>query len=203
MNKKIRKYTVKLSESSLIFAQTEGEEIAKAKKLSHLDPKETREKKIANSTFGTYAQQLLIEQIGARRVTKEECPGYHYDVVTDHQKLLEFFGWEPSWEWRSKPESSVEIKSLHTEGRGWISFYDENVAHALKCARYGWFDYLTAFGVNVINEKDKIAEVSLLGIVAPAALTNPETYVRSGHNFGQHYLQTSKVHQLGLGKIFI
>lgn len=198
-----RKHTVKLNQESLEFARLEGEEIAKAKKLRHLDPEVVKEQKIANSTFGCYAQQLLIEQVGARRVTRREVPNFSHDVVVDHQKLLEFFGWEPSWEWAMIKTARLEIKSVHMEGRRWISFHDEYFAHALHCARHKWFDYLAAFGVNVINEEEKIAEVLVLGILTPHAFTNRETYLPSKHQVGQHYLKTQEVHRLNLGKIFI
>lgn len=203
---KLKTYHVKLSPETLMEAAEEGREIARAKKLSHLDPKTIEAEKIANSTFGSYAQQLLINEIGARRLTKEEgkLKGFPYDVEGDRQKLLEFCGWGDSFEPEKMDRiARTEIKSVHMDGRKWISFHDEYFAHALTCARMKRFDYLTTFGVRVIDEKEKVAEVSLLGILTPAAFTNPRTYCPSGYQRGQHYLRKNDVHAMGVGRIFI
>jgi hypothetical protein len=198
-----RSYTVKLDQESLDFARAEGEELAKAKKLREFDPVKILKEKVANSTFGSYAQQLLVEEGGARRVTRTEVPNFAYDVVVDHDRLAEFFGWRPSWDWRREDVARVEIKSSHMEGRKNVSFHDKFFSHALECARWKRFDYLAAFGVNVINENEKIAEVFVLGIMTPHAFMSEETFPVSKFNPGQRYLRASAVHAKDLGRILI
>ena len=200
---KLRSYTVKLNEATLKFARDEGKDLAGAKKLREFDPKQMLKEKVKNSTFGSYAQQLLVEEAGARRVTRDEVPNFAYDVVVDHDRLAEFFGWKPSWDGRREELARVEIKSVHMEGRKNVSFHDKFFAHALECARWKRFDYLAAFGVNVIDEEKKIAEVLILGILTPHAFVSSETFPVSRFNPEQHYLRTSAVHSKDLGRIFI
>lgn len=184
---------VQLRPETIEWATWEGSEI-------RLKPGDTREGKIANSIFGSYGQQLLIDKTGGRRVTKAEVPDFAYDIKVDHDRLTNYLGWGYDI---GVPIANVEIKDLRAENRSWVSFHDGFIGHAIKCARRRRFHYLVAYYVNVLDEKKYIAEVQLCAAVSPIALLRDRYFHPSKPSFKpMHYFRPRDIHEDNVGRIF-
>lgn len=192
--------TITLTQESIDFARWEGTELFEHSR--NLRPDDTVETKIRNSLVGAFGQQVMVEEVGARRVSKEECPNFAYDVVCNHYFLGEWAGYyDPSI---TSKVARVEVKTLGLEsGRKWISFNRKNIAHALKCARLRQFDYMTFFGIADLNLEEHTATVDFLGIIPVRAVANDRLWKTSKFKPDMIYINHHDVNDGEYGSIFL
>ncbi len=195
-------HRIKLTPETLKFAEDEGKAIfKKSKKLTSQD---TEKGKIANSIFGSYAQQAFIEGTAGRRVTEEEVPGFQYDVACDNSRFESYIGWADP-ELLSIPRTKgakVEIKNIHPEKRDWASYYDTFLEHTIKCARRRQYDYFVGYATTVIDPNEFIADVELWVAVNTRALLHEDCFRKSHFDKGMHYFVKHSVENRNWGKVF-
>jgi hypothetical protein len=190
---------IKLTQESVDFAIAEGTEIFNnSRSLSYRDTLQT---KIANSLIGTFGQQAFIEGTKGHRVTRDECPGFAYDVLTCDKSLRVYCGWSETNS-TSKP-ARVEIKVRPVEGRKWITFNDQMFKHVTKCATSEMLDYVAFYGIQNIDLEAYEADVGLLGVVSAKVLTIPDLRRPSMYTKGDSFLNKSRIHERNLGVIFL
>lgn len=207
------KEQIRLSQESIDWAIEEGTEIFKNSASLRRD--DTLMIKIRNSIFGAFGQQALIDHTGGRRVTKEEVPGFWYDVLVPWEKFYAYTGMAT----RVAADGTmldvrVEVKTIRMVNRSgkWVSLYENFLHHAIKSARADQLDYIMVYGVHGEINTDHSAEIELLGVVSAKAFSranidfyfprstfwddaNPRTQMR--------YFNKRHLHEDRLGKIFI
>ena len=193
---------VQLSRETIDFAIWEGTELYNNR--VRVRPSDTLETKITNSLLGAFGQQVMVNELGARRVTKEECPDFAYDVVVNHDELLEWTGYRNRKQDVQTRDARIEIKDLGMATRKFISFYDGNVNHARKCAKNERYDYMVCFGVNNFSRREYTADVNLIGILT-AATVSTESRLWRDSNFkaDMKYLVASEVNTANAGLVFL
>ena len=197
-------HRIKLTPETLKFAEDEGKAIFKnSKKLTSQD---TEKGKIANSIFGSYAQQAFIEGVDGRRVTEEEVPGFQYDVVCDNSRFKSYIGWA-DLELSSIPktkEAMVEIKNIHPEKRNWASYYDTFLEYTMKCARKNQYDYFVGYATTVIDPNEFIADVELwVAVNTKALLDEHYCFRKTKFDKKMHYFVKASVENRNWGRVFI
>jgi hypothetical protein len=190
---------VKLTQESIDFAVAEGTEIFKNSRS--LNYRDTLQTKINNCLVGTFGQQVFIEATKGHRVTKEECPGFAYDVLTTNGSLRSYCGW--SDDRADSSPARVEVKVRPVEGRKWITFNDQMFKHVTKCAGSGMLDYVAFYGIQNIDLENYVADVGLLGIVSSKVLTMPDLRRPSMYTKGDSFLNKNRIQQRNLGVIFL
>lgn len=192
---------VKLTQQSIDFSLKEGEEIFKNSRS--LKPSDTLEIKVRNCLYGCFGQQQFIESTAGRRATKEECPDFSFDVLCANPRIHEYVGW--SFKVPSEINARVEVKTIVTnfQRRGWISFNDSNFNWATECAANGNSDYLAFYGIHSIDLEKYEADVALLGVTASRVLVDSNCRQPSKYAVGDSFLNTHRIHDRNLGRIFL
>lgn len=190
---------VTLSRENINFAIWEGTELFNNSR--RLKPQDTVDTKIRNCLFGAFGQQVMMNELGARRVTKKECPDFSYDVLVDHDEFAEWAGYHtPEVKTR---DARVEIKDLGVERRTCISFYDDNIAHAKKSAALRKFDYMTCFSVGNCDFREYTADVCLIAVLPARTVANDRLWRDSKYQKDQKYLNTDEINAGEYGVVFL
>lgn len=195
----VLKMKVKLTQQSIDFAIQEGTEIFKnSRSLTRFDTLRT---KINNSLIGAFGQQVLIENTGGRRVSKEECPSFAYDVVCTNEAIHKCCGW--SQPFPNSQEVRVEVKVRPVENRKWISFNDQMFRHVTRYSKSGDLDYVVFYGISNINLNAHEADIDFLGIISAKVLTIEGLRSPSHYEKGSSFLNKYGIHDRNLGRIVL
>jgi hypothetical protein len=190
---------VKLTPESIAFAIAEGTELFKnSRSLNYRDTVQT---KINNSLVGTFGQQLFIEGTSGHRVTREECPGFAYDVTCTNHAVRSYCSWAD--EKLDSQSARVEVKVRPIEGRSWISFNDQMFRHVTRCAKQRMLDYVAFYGIQNIDLEAYEADVGFLGIIKAEVLNDEDLRRPSIYTKGDSFLNKNRIHSRNLGKIFL
>ena len=190
---------IKLSQESIDFAVREGEEIFQnSRSLARGD---TILAKIDNCLVGTFGQQVFMQATNGHRVTREECPGFGYDVLTNNESVRVYCGWSDSRE--ASGAARVEVKVRSGAARKWISFNDQKFKHVTRCAESSMLDYVVFYGVQNVNLDSYEADVTFLGIISATVLNQPDLRRPSMYTEGDSFLNTDRIHKRNLGRILL
>lgn len=192
---------IKLNDQSIAFAIEEGKEIFRnSRSLNYHDTEQT---KINNCLIGAFGQQVFIEGTNGRRVTKEECPDFTYDVECVNLAVKAYSGWKDR---RAEDAiSRCEIKVRPMENRKWVSFNDQMMRHATRSAKAGLLDYIVFYGIRNIELSQYEADVVLAAIVLPEVICDDLGVFRrpSLYTKGESFLNKGRIHERNAGKIFL
>jgi hypothetical protein len=192
---------IKLTQESIDFAVNEGKEIfATSRRLKASDREQT---KIDNCLRGAFGQQAFIDMTGGRRVTKQECPGFNYDVVCKNSAVKDLCGWKDD-----RPSGALarnEIKVNSCENRDWIVLNNEMFEHATMSAERRLLDYVVFYLISNVDLKKYEADIALLGVVAPKVLADKTKTFRRPSKFdkAESFLNKNQIHWNNLGIIFL
>ena len=193
---------IKLSQESIDFAVHEGEEIFQ--NSCSLARGDTILTKIDNCLVGTFGQQVFMQATNGHRVTREECPRFAYDVLTNNESVRVYCGWSDSREASAPARVEVKVRRVRSgEARKWISFSNQKFKHVTRCAESNMLDYVVFYAAQNVNLDSYEADVTFLGIISATVLNQPDLRRPSMYAEGDSFLNTDRIHRRNLGRILL